>query len=153
LALFAFIGIILFFVAIYGIRSRRYGTTIFVMSSIPGSIGGQLSGTIETGFRETPRHGFVLDLSCSIIGKGVGTFGDLVWREAKEVAASHLQTGPLGICIPVSFGIPGHAPETQGPFTHTTYRTTWHLKVSTDTRDANCEVCFEVPVFKVRGTM
>ena len=40
LALFAFIGIILFFVTLHGIRSRRYGTTIFVMSSIPGSIGG-----------------------------------------------------------------------------------------------------------------
>lgn len=153
LVLFAFIGIILFFVAINGIRSRRYGTTMFVMSSIPGAIGGQLSGTIETGFREIPRHGFLLDLSCSIIGKkGVGTFGDLVWRETKEVPASHLQTGRLGICIPVSFSIPENAPETQDPFTHTTYRTTWHLKVLTDAPDASYEVCFEVPVYKVRGT-
>ncbi len=135
-----------YLIAFRKLHLRRYGTTTFVMSSVPGFIGGALSGTVETSFKQMPEHGFVAELTCSQMWRRGDRPDHVMWHRTMQISASRAQRGSEGISFPVSFDIPPDARETGEP--SRSQRIAWHLSITTDRRDGGYECIFEVPVLR-----
>ncbi len=137
------------------IRRERYGKTYFEFSSLPFSPGRRVSGQIQLRLDTSTPHGVDLQLSCirRIVtgsGKEQTTHEIVLWQEQKNVAQAQLSLGPLGTAIPVDFGIPQDAYETN----HEEARDQllWILTAKADVPGVDYSDKFEVPVFRTGGS-
>lgn len=137
-------------------RRERYGKTYFEFNSLPFSPGKHVSGQIQLRLPTSTPHGVDLQLSCvrRIItgsGKEQTTNEIVLWQGEANVPQSALASGPLGAAIPVDFGIPQDAYETD----HEQPRDQllWLLTAKADVPGVDYYDKFEVPVFRTsRGT-
>ena len=136
------------------IRRERYGKTYFEFNALPFSPGKHVSGQIQLRLPTSTPHGVDLQLSCvrRIItgsGKEQTTNEIVLWQGEKNVSQAALASGPLGTAIPVDFGIPQDAYETD----HQQLRDQllWLLTAKADVPGVDYSDKFEVPVFRTAG--
>ncbi|HZR65676.1 MAG TPA: HEAT repeat domain-containing protein [Terriglobales bacterium] len=132
-------------------RRERYGKTYFEFNSLPFSPGKRLSGQIHLHLETSADHGIDLRLACIrriVTGSGRDQTVNqaVLWQDEKNVPQSSLAVGPLDTTIPVDFGIPQDAYETN----HDNPRDQllWVLHAKADVPGIDYSDSFEVPVFR-----
>ncbi|HUM04310.1 MAG TPA: hypothetical protein VLT90_02545 [Terriglobales bacterium] len=133
----------------------EFGRTYFEMSPVPGMIGGELKGTIQTRFPHTPQHGIQLHLTCvnrtvSGSGNSRSTWEKILWRAETQLSAGQLYASPMGASIPVHFHIPWDAKASDS--TNPSDVTLWQLEAAADVPGVDYHDIFEVPVFRTART-
>ncbi len=134
-------------------RWRKFGRSVFVMSSLPGSVGGTLAGAIE--FQKPIRADVEFNLELSCIQRktrkgGVSVQGNNrsasmqeteLWQEEKTV-----QLDARG-AIPVEFLIPAKA--RAADIQKGGNQIIWRLTADAPVAGVSYTASFDVPVFKV----
>jgi hypothetical protein len=147
--LFPVIGLFLLIAAIRGtLRYRKFGTSVFKMLSVPGEIGGTLSGVIQTQAKVHAASNFELSLRCihrvtTGSGKNRRTVEHVLWED-KKVVKEMTEGDAQRSGIPVLFQIPGDVSPTDAD-----RNISWNLKATADIPGVDFETAFEVPVFPV----
>jgi hypothetical protein len=129
---------------------NKFGLSTFKMLSVPGVIGGSLSGAIETSVKLRPREGFHLRLACVnrvriASGKNSSTQETILWQTEKTINEDLLDE-PHRSGIPVSFQIPADALPTDD--TTPTNTIVWRLIAQAKLPGVDYSATFEVPVFR-----
>ena len=129
----------------------KYGQSTFEMQSVPGVIGGALSGKIHTTVNIKPHDGFHLRLSCinrvtTGSGKHRKTRENVKWQDTCDIAHEIYEYDPSRSVIPVLFSIPFDSQETNKDNTNDQYF--WRLEISAQVPGVDYDASFEVPVFK-----
>ena len=160
LALIAFIfpavGMLLLWWAIYAVLQwRKFGKSVFEMSSVPGVLGGYLEGHINTAVRTHPEDGFELTLSCirretSGSGDNRSTHEKVLWQDTTLVPREQLLSGPFGATIPVRFGIPYDAGPESDP--EDDEAISWKLQAKAAVPGVDYSGEFEVPIFRTEDS-
>lgn len=141
--------------AVWAVRAflhwKKYGDSVFEMSTLPGVVGGTLAGRILTSVDIRPVSGFDLTLSCihrvtTGSGKNRSTSERLQWQEVKHIDRETLDYDPTRSSIPVSFVIPYEAEPTEERSADD--ETLWRLEARAETRGIDYSAQFEVPVFR-----
>ena len=150
-AIFPVIGLLLLGWAIRTtIAWKKFGASTFKMLSVPGVIGGSLSGAIETSVKLRPQDGFHLRLACVKrvrvgSGKDSSTTETVLWQ-AEKTMNEDLLDEPRRSGIPVSFPIPADAMPTDN--TVPTNAIIWRLVAQAKLPGVDYSATFEVPVFR-----
>ena len=130
-------------------RWKKFGESVFDMSSVPGMVGGALQGTIRLSHFVRPADGFKLKLLCiNIVTTGSGRNSSaserILWTDEQ-------QAGPgVGDAVSVAFYIPQDCRETNSDNADDVVL--WRLKVTAKEPGVDYAAQFEVPVFKVAET-
>jgi hypothetical protein len=129
----------------------KYGTSYFQMPKVPGSLGGELQGTIEAPFPHSPDHGVQLRLlSIHRVTEGYGKTRSrdewILWSNEVKLGPGMLCAGPTGTTIPVSIPIPPDAHPTEEMSPAEEYA--WLLEATADMPGINYREIFEIPVFR-----
>ncbi len=150
------IGLIVVFGAIRAtIRFERFGRTYFAMSSLPFSPGIRLAGAIHLQLNTDAAHGVDLKLACIrrvVTGSGNNRSTQQVplWEDSKNVPATAFIHDPLGTVIPVEFGLPGDAFQTDHD--NPSDQVIWLLKAKADLPGVDYSDEFELPVFRTSSS-
>ena len=133
------------------IRHRRFGTSTFAMTTLPGVIGGRVRGTIETGLQTLPEKGVSLKLSSirrlvTGTGKNRTTSERVLWQEEEATPREQLQPAYQGTSIAVEFVVPYECEQTDE--TDPSDSIIWRLEADADIPGIDFKTQFEVPVFK-----
>jgi len=134
---------------------REFGRTVFELASVPGVIGGELKGVIQTRFRQAPENGVRVRLTCvhrvtTGSGDNQSTRDSIVWRRETALASTQLYAGPSGTTIPVSFRIPWDAQPCEKRSSRD--QTLWLLEAQAEVPGVDYHDIFEVPVFRTQQT-
>lgn len=144
------LAILVVCIAVYlAIRSRRFGESVFEMASVPGVIGGPLSGIVRIAKLVQPESGFRLKLLCmsqSRDSEGDKQHERVLWQDERFVAKAMSGDGFEGVAVPVLMAIPFTARPTTGA--DGTPRIRWLLEIFAALPGVNYKTEFEVPVFK-----
>jgi hypothetical protein len=138
--IFLFAGLALLIWAIYlTLRRKKFGKSVFEMETVPGTIGGALTGTIRLSTPSATLGEVKLTLSCiKRVRRRRGVRHVLLWGTEKTL--------PAGPCdhLPVHFAISheGLATEKDGQIY-------WYLEAKSVTPGIDYASQFEVPVFEV----
>lgn len=141
--------------AVWAVRAflhwKKYGDSVFEMSTLPGVIGGKLTGRILTSVDIQPVSGFDLILSSirrvtTGSGKNRSTSESVQWQELEHIDRETLDFDPTRSSIPVSFTIPYEAEPTEERSADD--QTLWRLEVTAETAGIDFSAQFEVPVFR-----
>ena len=132
-------------------RRERYGQTYFEFSSLPFSPGKHFAGQIHLQLNSSVPHGIDLRLACvrtitTGSGKEQTTNKIVLWEDQANVPQGGISVGPLGAAIPVDFGIPQDAYETNHDQSRD--QLSWVLHAKADVPGVNYSDSFEVPVFR-----
>jgi len=140
---------------VWAVRSflhwKKFGDSVFEMSTFPGVVGGGLAGRILTSVDIKPISGFDLTLSSirrvtTGSGKNRSTSERVEWQEVRHIDRETLDYDPTRSSIPVAFTIPF---ETEPTEQHSTdNETLWRLEVTAETAGIDFSAPFEVPVFR-----
>jgi len=126
---------------------RRFGESIFEMTSLPGAIGGALTGTIRLTQYVSADDGFMLRLRCVRLDNSGGSdsrSGSVLWEDERFISIG------ASDAVPVGFYIPPDCQETGD--LGTAGRILWRLDTDASLGGAKYSAQFEVPVFKVAQT-
>jgi hypothetical protein len=154
--LFPAIGLLLLIRAIrLSMEYRKFGVSDFVMSSVPGVVGGKLQGSVHAAFDPQSARSVKVKLTCfhrTVTGTGDNrsVSENIQWRDEREFSAGEIQPGPTGCIIPVSFHIPADAAETD--IRNMDNAIQWKLQVRADVPGVDYEAEFDVPVFKTKDS-
>ncbi len=132
------------------LRWRKYGNSQFEMASIPGLVGGPLSGVIRAQARLQPDDGVKLTLNCIRVrttgaGKNRRTEERILWQDARAVPRSQITQDMAETVIPVQFAIPFDVEQTSDNTRGD--RILWRLEARAATPGVDYRAQFEVPVF------
>ena len=136
------------------IRWKKFGESIFKMQSVPGVIGGSLSGAIRTSVKLQPEDGFHIKLRCVNLittqsGENSSTTEHILWEDEKTLVKDLLADDPRRSGIPVFFQIPrGSRPSDNS---NSRNRIVWRLEARAKVPGIGYFAQFEVPVFVVAG--
>ncbi len=133
------------------VRHRKFGTSTFAMTALPGVIGGRVRGAIETGLQTLPDKGVALKLSSirrtvSGTGKNRTTHERVLWQEESNIPRARLQPAYRGTSVPVEFRVPYECEQTDE--TDPSNSIVWRLEADADIPGIDFKTQFEVPVFK-----
>jgi len=126
---------------------REYGESRFLLKSVPGSIGGALAGEVRCLHPLPPMRAVELRLTCINSARQIdGKIADQpIWSDQAEVSTD-ADGG-----IPVAFYIPPECrPTATEPLDN---RVTWKLIASFTANPVSYRAKFEVPIFKLNGTL
>ncbi len=149
---FPAIGLLLAGWAIFCVlRWRKFGQSVLQMAFVPGVIGGQFAGVIQTSAKVRPEDGFHLRLRCvrqvtTGSGKQRRTSESTLWEEEGTVMHELLEDQAEQSAIPVEFQIPSDCEPSDER--NPNDRTLWRLTASAKVPGIDYSVAFEVPVFK-----
>jgi hypothetical protein len=154
--LFPAIGVLLLIRAIRrSLEFRKFGMSSFVMSSVPGVVGGKLQGSIYAAFDPRSERNAKLKLTC--IHRTVTGSGDdrsvnerIQWQEERDLGPADITPGPTGCIIPVSFHIPGDVAQTD--IRNMDNAIQWKLDVRADVPGLDYNAQFDVPVFRTKDS-
>jgi hypothetical protein len=154
--LFPFAGVLLLVRAIrLTLAYAEFGKTCFELTPVPGVIGGELKGMIQTRLPQAPEHGIQLRLTC--VNKVTTGSGDsqniwehILWRGESNLTPGQIYPGPAGSSIPVNFRIPWDARASDSSDSRNAI--IWKLEASADVPGVNYRDSFEVPVFRTAQT-
>lgn len=130
------------------VRQRRFGESIFEMASVPGVVGGPLSGVIRIPKLLRPDNGFRVRLYCmsqSKNRKGSDEHERAIWQEEQYIPQA-MDDGATGVAVPVLLAIPYSAKPTSSA--DELPRIRWLLEVFAELPGVNYKTEFEVPVFE-----
>ncbi len=136
---------------------RRFGDCVFELAQVPTPLGGTLEGIIQTARPFQPEQGLHLKLSC--LRRTVSGSGDeqrveesILWQNEKVFRndASLHSTSSGGSGIPVHFPLPVEQPESSLRGNATII---WRLEAKAKMSGPDFSATFEVPVFRVAGTV
>ncbi len=132
-------------------RRRRFGTTYLELDTLPGVIGGTLSGALQLSTDLRPAAGFELRLRCVRRRRGRGRSASseetTTWESRLKVDVSKLQLGPGGARVPFSFTIP-YTSDPSTPPENADERVSWKLDAHAPASGVAFHTEFEVPVFR-----
>jgi hypothetical protein len=133
------------------IRWKKYGDSVFEMSSLPGVVGGKLEGRILTSVAIDTASGFELTLNCvHRVTKGSGdsrsTSESILWQQQQHLDRELLDYDPTRASIPVLFAIPYDTQPTEERTDDD--EILWRLEVGAETAGVDYAAKFDVPVFK-----
>lgn len=152
-----FILLVLFFplagiyMLVWAIKStlgwRRFGQVRLTLDPYPGSIGGQVGGSLELPIAYNPQQRFPVSLQCvrsytSGSGKNRSRYQTAIWQ-TKGLAHSR-PTATGGTLLRVCFDVPADLPASEKPSDD--YRF-WQLELHADLPGVDLHRQFEVPVF------
>ncbi len=134
------------------IRWAKFGESTFKMLAVPGVIGGQLSGAIQTSVKIRPEDGFHLKLRCvnrvtTGSGKSSSTTETTLWDDEKTMLKELLGDDPRRSGIPVFFKIPADCRESDD--SNSRDQILWRLEARAKVPGVDYFAPFEVPVFRV----
>jgi len=146
---FLLVGVFLVSLAIKGtVRRFKYGPSVLELASVPGVLGGPISGQIQPPLNLPSGSEARIVLDCKdirYVGRNSSHF--LSWREEQNVVV-----GGAGSRIPVTLDIPFDCPATTPDDPERRSRIEWHLSVSASTPGVDYFATFEVPVFKTAAS-
>jgi hypothetical protein len=146
--LFLSVGLYLIFASLQATRrAMRYGQSVLHLSTLPGEIGGHLTGEIRLGRPIDATGPARLRLACKRTSTGEHSATTTSWQDVREVQLPDSRTGTT---IPLDFEIPANLPPTRSG-TSTLDRITWTLEATVAARDVDYRSKFDVPVFDVHG--
>ena len=137
------------------LRSRKFGSSAFVLSENPCRLGGLLAGRVETPMQERPQDGAELNLSCLKItqrdsgSRRRSSHVKIVWSSHRAVESHRLGRGPKGITIPVEFEIPADGAPTGR--IDVERRHVWRLTTAARLQGVDYRAEFEPPVFRLNA--
>ena len=133
------------------IRWRKFGDSVFEMSTFPGVIGGPLTGRILTSVDLEPADGFHIGLSS--INKVTSGSGDsrstserILWQDERHILHEAAAYDPTRSEIPVEFTIPYSASPTDDSNSDNEFL--WRLQVEAEVPGVDYHATFDVPVFR-----
>ena len=137
------------------VRWKKFGESTFKMLSVPGVLGGQLNGAIQTSVKIRPEDGFHLKLRCvnrvtTSSGNSSSTMELVLWEDEKTMARELLADDPRRSGIPVFFQIPTDCRESDD--SNSRNRILWRLEASARVPGLDYFAQFEVPVFRTSET-
>jgi hypothetical protein len=128
---------------------RRYGRLALVMDPFPGSLGGDVGGSVELPVRYHSSHRFEVALACSRVyetgGDDPTTRQEVIW--ARDGVAEAAST-PGGTRVSFRFRAPGDLPASEPRSDD--YRR-WSVRLRERGRGIGLDRTFEVPVFATGG--
>lgn len=133
------------------VRWRKFGDSVFEMSTFPGVVGGRLAGRVLTSVDLQPTGGFRLTLSCvnrvrSGSGDNRSTQEHLLWQEVRRIAREPFDYDPGRAQIPVLFAIPYDCPPTEKRGSDD--EILWRLEVNAELPGVDYAAGFEIPIFR-----
>jgi hypothetical protein len=140
---------------VWAVRStllwRKYGTSLFEMSRVPGVIGGRLEGVLHAPFQPGVAQAVRLTLTCvneicSGSGRNRSTHEKILWQEESEIPGASAGFGPQGARVPVSFTVPFDCRDSDSSGTQSPIR--WLLRAEASVPGVDYQASFEVPVFR-----
>ena len=152
--LFPIIGLGLLWWAVYAtLQWRKFGRSKFHLASVPGVLGGALSGFVEIPAKVLAEKGYKLRLRCvrrTVTGSGKhrSTSEDLLWEDTKVILRDSLSHERERTGVPVHFNIPYELPASEGG----NPAIVWRLEISADIPGVDYHAQFEVPVFKTEAS-
>jgi hypothetical protein len=156
LLMFPVIGAFLLYRAIrLSLELRKFGVSNFVMSSIPGVVGGKLEGFIDASFDPRSARAVSVKLTCIHRTVRQSSEGDsikesIVWQDEQTFETGQVLPGPSGCRIPVLFQIPFDALETN--INNMNDAIQWRLSVTAEVPGIDYAAQFDVPVFRTRDS-
>lgn len=131
------------------IRTRKFGRSELELHTLPGVIGGTLSGALEIPSKVRAETGFEVRLVCvrrttSGSGKNRSTHEHVLWEEKKTILKDYLEQATDRTGLPVFFNIPFNQRESQDG----NPAIIWRLEVTGQVPGVDYAARFEVPVFK-----
>ena len=133
------------------LRWLRFGASRFEMASVPGVLGGELSGTLHVGEGVASATQFSARLQCirrkvTGSGKSRATHEKILWSEDAAIPVMALTHGPTGRMLPISFTVPYDCrPSDPLPSDD---RILWRLEVRAEIPGVDYFGQFDVPVFE-----
>jgi hypothetical protein len=126
------------------LRYRRFGTSPFALSTVPGVVGHALEGTVRAPAGLRPAEGFRVVLSCiqretTGSGKNRSTTERILWQDERRTMGG-------GAGIPVAFAIPPDAAPTDPG--RASSGVLWRLQLTGEVPGVDYVATFEVPVFR-----
>ena len=145
LGFFALIGLLLIYqTVVKWLRWRRFGEMVLHMDPFPGSIGGEIGGTIEVPLRYAPGGSVDVKLSCIQIyvtgGRKRKRRERVLWREQATLKG---EPGMHGTRFRFKFTIPKEQSASEEP---SDSYTKWTLHVGRELKGADIEHTFELLV-------
>jgi hypothetical protein len=136
------------------LRWRKFGQSVFRMAYVPGVIGGQLAGVVQTSAKIWPEDGFHLSLRCvRRIATGSGKQRSIsettLWEEKQTVMHELLEDQTGQSAIPVEFQIPAECRPSDER--NADDQTLWRLTVAAKVPGIDYAATFLVPVFKIKA--
>jgi hypothetical protein len=138
------------------LRYNKYGISRIELSTIPGTIGRTLTGTVRTNTILQPSDGFQATLTCvrrvtTRNGKNSSTSESILWQEEQTIHGEPTRDAKgQGMRIPVAFRIPrdARACDSSNP----NNRVLWRLTLSASVPGVDYDSAFEVPVFRTEAS-
>jgi hypothetical protein len=141
--------------AIWAIRSfirwKKFGDSVFEMSTFPGVIGGPVAGRVLTSVNVKAAAGYRLTLSCINrvtrgSGKNRSTRESILWQQDSHLQRESAEFDSTRSEIPVDFQIPFDASPTEERSEDD--ETLWRLQVEAEVPGVDYSSQFDVPVFR-----
>ncbi len=154
--IFPLIGIFILWSAITALlRWKRYGRSYFEMAAVPGVVGGDLGGMVNTSVNIRPDDGFQLQLKCVhryITGSSNNrrTEEKTLWEQSQVMSHEVLEDDSSRSAIPVLFSIPYDCKPTDESDTND--KIIWRLKIEAKLPGVDYMTQFEVPVFRTEAS-
>ncbi|WP_157605521.1 DUF3592 domain-containing protein [Schlesneria paludicola] len=133
------------------LRWQRYGDSIFQMASVPGVVGGCLTGVVRTERSVESDEGFRIQLTCTETARTSSdsdhqATSKVLWDDEQTIVKVVPLTDSDGIAIPVQFVIPYDQPSSNDDSKHDEVK--WTMTVTSISPGANYRSEFVVPVFR-----
>ena len=133
------------------VRWKKFGDSVFEMSTFPGVIGGKLTGRILTSVDLDSSNGYLLKLDnirrvTTGSGDNRSTREEILWQDEHHLLEESAQYDPTRSEIPVDFTIPFDASPSEEH--EDDDRVLWRLQVAAEVPGVDYSAQFEVPVFK-----
>lgn len=128
------------------LRARRFGDSVFELASLPGVVGGQLTGIVRIPRPVLAVDGFRLRLICmeSRSRRRDEFVDEVIWQDERLVMnpiVDHNET-----LVPVLFAIPYELPETSRSDAARDFA--WRLDVWARVRGVDYAAKFDAPIYK-----
>ncbi len=154
--LFPLVGLGLLAGAVYKtIQGRKYGRSRFLLSRMPGEVGGYVGGMIEVPARVTPVADVRLQLQCirrqvQGSGKNRSVRETVLWEHEERLAPAKLVSGPARTELPVLFYVPDTCvPSDDADLDN---EVLWRVTATAPTPGVDFAATFTVPVFRTGET-
>lgn len=133
------------------VRWKKFGDSVFEMSTFPGVIGGRLRGRVLTSVDLQPAEGYRLTLSCvrrvtTGSGKNRSTSERILWQDEQRLERELAEYDPTRSEIPIEFEIPFDCRPTEERSQDD--EVLWRLIVDAEVPGVDYAASFEVPVFR-----
>lgn len=129
---------------------EKFGRTFFKLDSIPGIVGGVLSGVIQFENPHQEPTTYLIKLQCLKMMPSTADSSkfesEVVWENRQAVSISKESVGQSRD-IPVRFHIPGNALETGDPCSRRNI--IWQLEAHAKLHGLDFNAAFEVPIYRI----